>query len=90
MRRNIGQDKACSGWYVEINNGEYKLLPYGIHTKTNEEYKSSESKQEEQDLGTKEEEHENVVSKAASHVGNVVKQVVEAGTSAVKTENKDK
>jgi hypothetical protein len=34
--------------------------------------------------------YQNVVSKAASHVGSVVKQVVEAGTSAVKTEDKDK
>jgi hypothetical protein len=29
-----GQDKACSGWYVKINNnGEYKLVQYGIHQK---------------------------------------------------------
>jgi UDP-2,3-diacylglucosamine pyrophosphatase LpxH len=89
FEEEYGRDKACSGWYVEINNGEYKLLPYGIHTKTNEEYKSSESKREEQDRGRKEEGHENFVSKAASHVGSVVKQVVDAGTSAVKTESKD-
>ncbi|MFZ0222477.1 MAG: hypothetical protein WAM42_12405, partial [Candidatus Nitrosopolaris sp.] len=41
------QDKACSGWHVEINNGEYKLVPYGIHPKTKEERKHSESNQEE-------------------------------------------
>ena len=78
-----GQDKACSGWYIEINNGECKLSPYGLHTKTNEERKSSESSQK-KDRSKNEEEHENVVSKAASQVGDVVKQMVEAGTSAVK------
>jgi len=29
-----GQYKACFGWYIELNNGEYKLVPYGIHQKT--------------------------------------------------------
>ena len=87
FEEKYGRDKACSGWYVEINNGDCKLLPYGIHTKTNEEYKSSESKQEEHIK--KGGEHENVVSKAASRVESVVKHVVEAGTSSMKNENKD-
>ncbi len=77
-----GQDKACSGWYAEINNGEYKLVPYGIHIKTNEERKSSESNNKEK----MEDQNENIVSKAASQVGDVVKQVVDAGSSAVKQE----
>jgi UDP-2,3-diacylglucosamine pyrophosphatase LpxH len=45
-----GQDKACSGWYVEINNnGEYKLVPYGIHQKTKEEMRNSELKKQQQE-----------------------------------------
>ena len=81
-----GQDKACSGWYAEINNGEYKLVPYGIHIKTNEERKSSESNKQEKNKEKMEDQNENIVSKAASQVGDVVKQVVDAGSSAVKQE----
>jgi UDP-2,3-diacylglucosamine pyrophosphatase LpxH len=76
FEEEYGQDKACSGWYVEINNGEYMLVPYGIRPKTKEERKNSESNQEDQ--------KENVVSKAASQVGDVVKQMVEAGGSVIK------
>jgi hypothetical protein len=28
---SYGQGNACSGWYIEINHGEYALLPYDIH-----------------------------------------------------------
>ena len=84
FEEEYGEDKACSGWHVEINNGEYKLVPYGIHPKTEEERKHSESNQEEKKKKKKEEEKENIVSKAASQVGGVVKQMVEAGSSAVK------
>ena len=70
-----GQDKAYSGWFVEISNGEYKQVLYGIRPKTKEERKNSESNQEDQ--------KENVVSKAASQEGDAVKQMVEAGTSVI-------
>ena len=80
FEEEYGRDKACSGWHVEINNGEYKLVPYGIHPKTKEERKNSESKNK----SKKEEQKENIVSKAASQVGGVVKQMVEVGSSAVK------
>jgi UDP-2,3-diacylglucosamine pyrophosphatase LpxH len=75
FEEEYGQDKTCAGWYVEINNGEYKLLPYGLRPKTEEERKIK-SNQEDQ--------KENVVSKAASQVGGVVKQMVEAGGSVIK------
>jgi UDP-2,3-diacylglucosamine pyrophosphatase LpxH len=75
FEEEYGQDKACSGWYVEINKGEYKLVPYGIRPKTKEDRKNSESNQDQK---------ENVVSKAASQVGDVVKQMVEVGSSVIK------
>ena len=75
--------EACSGWHVEINNGEYKLVRYGIHPKTKKERKYSESNQEEKNKDKKDQK-ENIVSKTASQVGGVVKQMVEAGSSAVK------
>ena len=82
FEEKYGQDNACSGWYIEINNGEYKLVPYGIHIKTKEELKSSESHKQEK----MEDHHKNIVSKAASQVGDVVKQVADAGSTAVKQE----
>jgi hypothetical protein len=75
FEEEYGRDKTCAGWYVEINNGEYMLLPYGLRSKTMEERKTK-SNQEDQ--------KENVVSKAASQVGGVVKQMVEAGGSVIK------
>ncbi|MGB8937785.1 MAG: hypothetical protein WCC17_22070, partial [Candidatus Nitrosopolaris sp.] len=84
FEEEYGQDRSCSGWYVEINNGEYKLVPYGIHPKTKEVRKHSESSQEEKNKKKKEDQKENIVSKAASQVGGVEKQMVEAGSSAVK------
>jgi hypothetical protein len=69
-----GQDKACSGWY--------KLVPYGIHPKTKEERKHSESNQDKNK--DKKDQNENIVSKTAFQVGGVVKQMIEAGSSAVK------
>ena len=71
-------------WYVEINNGEYKLVPYGIHRKTKEELKKSESNQQEKNKSKKEDQKENIVSKTASQVSGVVKQMVEAGSSAIR------
>jgi len=70
-----GQNKTCAGWYVEINNGEYKLLPYGLRPKTEEERKTK---------ANQEDQKENVVSKAASQVGGIVKQMVDAGGSVIK------
>jgi hypothetical protein len=70
FEEEYGQDKACYGWHVEINNGECKLVPYGIHPKTKEERKNAESMK-----SKKEEQKENIVSKAASQVGGVVKQI---------------
>jgi hypothetical protein len=86
FEEEYGRDKACSGWYVEINNGEYKLIPYGIHRKTKEELKIYESNRQEKNKNEKDGEKENIVSKTASQVGDVVKQMVEAGSSAVKDE----
>jgi hypothetical protein len=37
FEEEYGKDKACSGWYVDINKGEYKLVPYGIHPKKKED-----------------------------------------------------
>ena len=76
FEEEYGLDKACSGWYVEINNGEYKLVPYGRRTKTNEDKKNSESNQKDR--------KGNVVSKTASQVGDVVKQMVEGASSFIK------
>ena len=78
-----GQYKACSGWYVEIDNGEYKLIPYGIHRKTKEEMKNYESNEQEKKKSEKDDQKENIVSKAASQVGDVVKQMVDAGSNAM-------
>jgi predicted GIY-YIG superfamily endonuclease len=64
FEEEYGRDKACSGWYVEINNGDYKLLPYWIHPKTREAQKHDESMK-----SNKEEQKENIVSKTASQVG---------------------
>ena len=80
-----GQDKACSGWYVEINNnGEYKLVPYGIHQKTKEERNSELKKQQQEQKKDnknydedKDKQNENIVSKVVSQVGDMVKQVKE-------------
>lgn len=82
FEEEYGQDKACSGWYVEINKGEYKLVPYDVHLKTKEERKHSESNQEKAE--NKKDQKENIVSKTTFQVGSVVKQMVEAGSSAVK------
>ena len=41
---NYGHGNACSGWYIEICNGEYTLLPYDIHNKTKEEKKNTEQR----------------------------------------------
>jgi phosphoenolpyruvate synthase/pyruvate phosphate dikinase len=76
FEQEYGQDKACSGWHVEINKGEYKL---DIHPITKEERKHSEEKNED-----KKDQKENIVSKTASQVGGVVKQMVAAGSSVVK------
>jgi hypothetical protein len=97
FEEEYGQDKACSGWYVEINNnGEYRLVPYGIHQKTKEEMRNSEfSKQRRQQLEELEPEQknndedkdgktENIIGKVASQLGDMVKQVKEAGNSAIK------
>jgi hypothetical protein len=73
-------------WYIELNNGEYKLVPYGIHQKTKVEWENSESNQQE-NKSEKGDEKENIVSKAASQVGEMVKQIVEAGSSAVKKDS---
>jgi len=91
------KDKACSGWYVEINsNGEYRLVPYGIHQKTKEEMKNSEfskqRRQQQEELepeqknndGDKDGKTENIIGKVASQLGDMVKQVKEAGNSAIK------
>jgi len=80
FEEEFGQDKACSGWYVEISNGEYQLVPYGIRPKTKEDKKNSESNQDGK---------QNIVSKAASQVGGVVKQMVEAGSSVIKQDKSD-
>lgn len=85
FEQEYGLDKAPFGWYVEIKQGEYSLLPYGVHPKTKEEWESSESKTQEEKR-KKEERDQNIVSKAASQVGEVVKQMVEAGSSAVKSD----
>lgn len=79
------QDKACYGWHVEINNGDYKLVPYGIHPKTKEERKNAESMK-----SKKEEQKENIVSKTAAQVGGVVRQIVEVGNSTVKQDKSSK
>ena len=97
FEEEYGQDKACSGWYVEINsNGEYRLVPYGIHQKTKEEMRNSEfSKQRRQQQEELEPEQknndedkdgktENIIDKVASQLGDMVKQVKEAGNSAIK------
>jgi UDP-2,3-diacylglucosamine pyrophosphatase LpxH len=86
FEEEYGQDKACFGWYIELNHGEYKLLPYGIHQKTKAEWENSESNQQENE-SEKGEEKENIVSKAAFQVGEVVKQMVEAGSDAVKQDS---
>lgn len=86
FEEEYGQDKTCSGWYIELNNGEYKLLPYGIHQKTKVEWENSESNQQEKE-SEKEEEKENIVSKAAFQVGQVVKQIVEVASDAVKQDS---
>ncbi|MGC2570675.1 MAG: hypothetical protein WA364_04115, partial [Candidatus Nitrosopolaris sp.] len=31
FEEEYGFDKACSGWYVAINNGEYKLIHISSH-----------------------------------------------------------
>jgi UDP-2,3-diacylglucosamine pyrophosphatase LpxH len=85
FEEEYGQDKACYGWHVEINIGEYKLVPYGIHPKTKEERKNAESMK-----SKKEEQKENIVSKTASQVGGVVKQIVEVGSSTVKQDKSSK
>jgi hypothetical protein len=59
-----------------------KLVPYDVHLKTKEERKHSESNQEKAE--NKKDQKENIVSKTASQVGGVVKQMVEAASSAVK------
>lgn len=82
FEREYGQDKTCSGWYVEINNGEYRLVPYGIRLKSNQELKSELNQQETK--SEKEVQKKNIVSKTASQVGGVVKQIVETGSSAAK------
>ncbi|HEY5631463.1 MAG TPA: hypothetical protein VIR31_05000 [Nitrososphaeraceae archaeon] len=64
LEEEYGRDKACSDWYVEINNGDHKLLPYWIHPKTREAQKHDESMK-----SNKEEQKENIVSKTASQVG---------------------
>jgi UDP-2,3-diacylglucosamine pyrophosphatase LpxH len=100
FEEEYGQDKACSGWYVEINsNGEYRLVPYGIHQKTKEEMRNSEfskqRRQQQEELepeqknndGDKDGKTENIIGKVASQLGDMVKQVKEAGNSAI---NKDK
>lgn len=90
-----GQDKACSGWYVEINNnGEYKLVPYGIHQKTKEEMRNSELNKQQQEQEQKKDnknydegkdkQNENIVSKVVSQVGGMVKQVKKAGSGTTK------
>jgi UDP-2,3-diacylglucosamine pyrophosphatase LpxH len=86
FEEEYGQDKACSGWYIELNNGQYKLLPYGIHQKTKAEWENSESNQQENE-SEKGEEKENIVSKATFQVGQVVKQMVEVGSDAVKQDS---
>ncbi|MGB0028976.1 MAG: UDP-2,3-diacylglucosamine diphosphatase [Nitrososphaeraceae archaeon] len=86
FEEEYGQDKACFGWYIELNHGEYKLLPYGIHQKTKAEWENSESNQQENE-SEKGEEKENIVSKAAFQVGEVVKQMVEVGSDAVKQDS---
>jgi sorbitol-specific phosphotransferase system component IIBC len=58
------------------------LVPYDIHPKTKEELKHSESNQDKNK--DKKDQNENIVSKTASQVGGVVKQMIEAGSSAVK------
>lgn len=89
FEEEYGLDKACFGWYVEIKEGEYKLLPYGVHPKTKEEWKNSESKEQEERAKKKlEERDQNIVSKAASQVGEVVKQMVEVGSNAVKPDTR--
>jgi UDP-2,3-diacylglucosamine pyrophosphatase LpxH len=85
FEEEYGQDNACYGSHVEINNGDYKLVPYGIHPKTKEERKNAESMK-----SKKEEQKENIVSKTASQVGDVVKQIVEVGSSAVKQDKSSK
>jgi predicted phosphodiesterase len=97
FEEEYGQDKACSGWYVEINsNGEYRLVPYGIHQKTKEEMRNSEfskqRRQQQEELepeqknndGDKDGKTENIIGKVASQLGDMVKQVKEAGNSAIK------
>jgi hypothetical protein len=106
FEEEYGQDQACSGWYVEINsNGEYRLVPYGIHQKTKEEMRNSElnkqrrQQQEEQEQEreqnkdnyndedeNKDNQKENIISKVASQVGDMVKQVKEVGSSAIKND----
>ena len=85
FEEEYGQDKACYGWHVEINNGECKLVPYGIHPKTKEERKNAESMK-----SKKEEQKENIVSKTASQVGGVVKQIIEVGSRTVKQDKSTK
>ena len=85
FEEEYGRDKACYGWHVEINNGDYKLVPYGIHPKTKEERKNAESMK-----SKKEEQKENIVSKTASQVGGVVKQIIEVGSSTVKQDKSTK
>jgi hypothetical protein len=99
FEEEYGQDKACSGWYVEINNnGEYRLVPYGIHKKTKDELRNSElnEQRKQQEEGQEQEQkndgkdrdedsyNESIVSKVASQVGDMVKQVKEAGSSTIK------
>jgi len=81
-----GLDKACFGWCVEIKQGEYKLLPYGVHPKTKKEWENTESRQQEQQSKKEEEQEQNIVSKTASQMGQKIKQVVEKGSSAVKSD----
>ena len=57
-----------------------------VYTETKEELKTYESNQQEKNKNEKDGEKENIVSKTASQVGDVVKQMVEAGSSAVKNE----
>jgi UDP-2,3-diacylglucosamine pyrophosphatase LpxH len=85
FEEEYGLDKAPFGWYVEIKEGDYRLLPYGVHPKTKEEWENSESKTHDKN-SRKEAGDQNIVSKAASQVSEVVKQIVEVGSSAVKSD----
>jgi hypothetical protein len=65
FEEEYGIDKACFGRYMEINQGEYKLLLYEVHPKTKEECENTQSKKHKREEQEGRRTRRNIVSKAA-------------------------